>query len=578
MKIREVLFVLFAWVVLLTNNISAQVPPSFMIQGLAQDVDGNALVNQDVEISVLLDGVALQHEPFVTTSSAGVFRVEVTADDLPNLLLTGTGFLEVTVNGIPLATPLLSVPYAIIADQVVNDQVEDDDADPTNELQTLSFEDGNLIISDGNEISIPTGNTDADADPTNELQTLSFENGKLIISDGNEITIPTGETDADADPTNEIQSLTKEGNTIILSDGGEVTDDVEDADADPSNELQILSFDNGMLSITDGNSIAIPTGGIDADADPTNELQALRLNGNVLEIVSQADGDPSITLPTGGGSTSPWQSSGQDIYYDSGDVGIGTSNPSDPLHVAGDARVVGDLTVRSGNNNRVLLEGGSSGGEVAVYDKDDRKVGFMRAADNNGWNDPQGDFGYLELFGPNGNSNVILGFVGSSTEQDRGGIGLYNEASNNSWWLSTKEASDADLGVYYQSGSSFQQVGEFSRTNGMYSTMSDARMKENFAPLSNILTGLKSLKALKYNYIFDTEKTPQLGFTAQNVKEEFPELINELEGGYIGVNYSGLSVVAIKAIQEQQEIIDKQQQQIDQLLERVDKLEKNAGN
>ncbi|MBK8505953.1 MAG: hypothetical protein IPL46_29415 [Saprospiraceae bacterium] len=246
MKILKI-FTTMAFLLLMVAAVEAQVPSSFMIQGLAQDVDGNALVNQDIEILVLLDGVPLDHDQFVTTSSAGVFRVDVSADDLADLLQSGSGFLEVTVNGIPLSTPLLSVPYALVADRVINDQVEDDDADPTNELQTLSFEDGKLIISGGNEISIPTGETDADADPTNELQTLSFEDGKLIISDGNEITIPTGETDADADPTN---------------------------------ELQTLSFEDGKLIISDGNEITIPTGGTDADADPTNSMQTLAKEGN----------------------------------------------------------------------------------------------------------------------------------------------------------------------------------------------------------------------------------------------------------------------------------------------------------
>ena len=580
MKVTHLIFGFLICLFLSPGLLLAQVPQSFMIQGLAQDVDGNPLAEQDVEISVLLDGTALQHDPFVTTSSAGVFRVEVTADDLADLLINGTGFLEVTVNGIPLSTPLLSVPYAMVADRALNDQVEDDDADPTNELQTLSFEDGKLIISGGNEISIPTGNTDADADPTNELQTLSFVDGKLSISNGNEVTIPGGGTDADADPTNELQTLSKEGNMIVLSDGGEVVDEVEDADADPTNELQTLSFNNGMLSITDGNSIAIPTGGTDADADPTNELQSLRLNGNVLEIVAQADGDASITLPTGGGGeTSPWQTTGQDIYYNDGDVGIGTNNPSDKLHVVGDTRIVGDMTVRSGNNNRVLLAGGSSGGEVAVYDKDNRKVGVMRSANDSGWNDPDGDFGYLELLGPNGNYNVRLGFVGNASEQDRGGIGLYNEKTNNSWWISPGPGSAPDLGLYYQSGNNFGKIGEFSYNNGMYSALSDQRVKENFSSLTNVLAGVLSLKALSYNYIFDEQKKPEIGFTAQNVKEQFPELVNDLDEGYLGVNYSGLSVVAIKAIQEQQEIIDKQQQVIEQLLQRVEKLEQHkSGN
>ncbi|MBK8505952.1 MAG: tail fiber domain-containing protein [Saprospiraceae bacterium] len=401
-----------------------------------------------------------------------------------------------------------------------------------------------LSISDGNEIAIPTGESDADADPTNELQTLSYEDGKLSITDGNEIELPTG---------------------------------VADDDPDPTNELQTLSYEDGILSITDGNEIELPIGVADDDPDPTNELQSLRLNGNLLEIVSAGDGDPSVTLPTGGGGTSPWQTSGSDIYYNAGDVGIGTNNPADKLHVVGDTRVVGDLTVRSGNNNRVLLDGSSTGGEVAVYDKDHRKVAFMRSASESNWTDPSGDFGYLELKGPNGNPNVKLGFVGTSSEQDRGGIGLYNEVDNNSWWLSPGPSNDADLGLYYQSGSSFEKVGEYSRTNGMYSALSDRRVKENFSSLANVLTGIRSLNALTYNYIFDKDKRSEIGFIAQEVNQQFPQLVNDMDG-YLGVNYSGLSVVAIKAIQEQQEIIDKQQQMIEQLLERVEKLEKDERN
>ena len=294
-------------------------------------------------------------------------------------------------------------------------------------------------------------------------------------------------------------------------------------------------------------------------------------------MVPLEEGELSITLPTGGGgSNTPWQTTGQDIYYNAGDVGIGTNNPSDKLHVVGDTRVVGDLTVRSGNNNRVLLDGASSGGEVAVYDKDNRKVGFMRSADNTSWSDPQGDFGYLELSGPNSNANVILGFVGTSSEQDRGGIGLYNEEANNSWWLSPGPANDADLGLYYQKGTSFMKVGEFSRTNGMYAALSDGRVKENFSVLSNVLAGIKSLNAMNYNYIFDKEKKAEIGFIAQDVEKLFPELVNQMDG-YLGVNYSGFSVLAIKAIQEQQEIIEKQQSVIDQLLERVTKLEAVNG-
>jgi hypothetical protein len=81
---------------------------------------------------------------------------------------------------------------------------------------------------------------------------------------------------------------------------------------------------------------------------------------------------------------------------------------------------------------------------------------------------------------------------------------------------------------------------------------------------------------MNYNYIFDQDKKPEIGFIAQDVEKQFPQLVNQMDG-YLGVNYSGFSVLAIKAIQEQQEIIEKQQSVIDQLLERVTKLEAING-
>lgn len=64
----------------------------------------------------------------------------------------------------------------------------------------------------------------------------------------------------------------------------------------------------------------------DADADPTNEIQSLSLSGGDISL---SNGGGTITLP----NSSPWTTNGNEIYYDSGNVGIGTNNPSEPLHV-----------------------------------------------------------------------------------------------------------------------------------------------------------------------------------------------------------------------------------------------------
>jgi hypothetical protein len=54
------------------------------------------------------------------------------------------------------------------------------------------------------------------------------------------------------------------------------------------------------------------------------------------------DGSLQSTAAGGGGST-VWASSGADIYYNAGDVGIGTSSPQEALHVVGELRLADPL-------------------------------------------------------------------------------------------------------------------------------------------------------------------------------------------------------------------------------------------
>ncbi len=56
------------------------------------------------------------------------------------------------------------------------------------------------------------------------------------------------------------------------------------------------------------------------------------------------NGDCRTTWPSGGG-TSQWTTSGSNIFYNDGNVGIGTSSPTSKLHVAGNGRVTGDFVV-----------------------------------------------------------------------------------------------------------------------------------------------------------------------------------------------------------------------------------------
>ena len=99
----------------------------------------------------------------------------------------------------------------------------------------------------------------------------------------------------------------------------------------------------------------------------TNGAERLRINaaGNVgigtatpaakLDVAGQIrsssggyvfpDGTVQTTASTGSGASSQWTTSGANIFYTSGNVGIGTTGPTARLHVSGDGRVTGNLTV-----------------------------------------------------------------------------------------------------------------------------------------------------------------------------------------------------------------------------------------
>jgi hypothetical protein len=174
---------------------------------------------------------------------------------------------------------------AMVAQTVVD--VDDADADPSNELQSLSVSGDSLTLSNGNTVKLPAID-DADADPNNEIQVLSISNDTLYLSNGGFAVLPVDQVnDADADPSNEIQTLSKSGSTISLTNGGSVTvfdgdynnlsntpsiptktsDLTNDSgfitaevDGSTTNELQVLSLSNDTIYLTSGGYVVLPAG------------------------------------------------------------------------------------------------------------------------------------------------------------------------------------------------------------------------------------------------------------------------------------------------------------------------------
>jgi hypothetical protein len=112
---------------------------------------------------------------------------------------------------------------------------------------------------------------------------------------------------------------------------------------------QLLSVPYAIYSeksnIQAGSGISISNNVVQntGDISNTNELQTLSLSGNTLTL-SQSGG--SVTLPNGG--TSQWTTTGSNIFYNTGNVGINTNSPSEKLHLAGKMKIDGTNTLEFG--------------------------------------------------------------------------------------------------------------------------------------------------------------------------------------------------------------------------------------
>ena len=113
--------------------------------------------------------------------------------------------------------------------------------------------------------------------------------------------------------------------------------------------------------------------------------------------------------------------------------------------------------------------------------------------------------------------------------------------------------------------------------DGEWIQLSDSSLKENISPYKPVLGNIKNLNISTYHYKANTPDSRSFGLIAQNVEQYFPEIVSETQDndGHIllGVDYGKTGVLALKAIQEQQVIIETQERKIDELEKRIMKLE-----
>ena len=221
-------------------------------------------------------------------------------------------------------------------------------------------------------------------------------------------------------------------------------------------------------------------------------------------------------------------------------VGIGTSVPLAQLHIEsdGDAEIIidADADNAGGEDDNPRLELRQDGESVI------------------------GAFGYIGSAG-----SLYTG----STQNSLYVMNEYNSplifGANSTIDLTIQ--SDGDVVINsLGTGTVYSNSGRLTNVNP-----SDKRLKENIEDLSMSLNEVMKLRPVTFNW--KNTGNQSMGFIAQEVERVIPELVGTNEDGSKGVYSTEMIPYMVKAMQEQQEMIDALLQQNKELKKRMEKLE-----
>ena len=322
--------------------------------------------------------------------------------------------------------------------------------------------------------------------------------------------------------TKGAQDLSLNGNTLSL------TDDTSSVDLS-----SYLNTDNQDLSLS-GNTLSLTGAATSVDLSPylNTDNQDLSLSGNILNLTGDAT---TVDLSS---YLNNWTEASGNVYRNDGRVGIGTTDPQAKLDVNGDiyfsnATVPIGLTTEFGNTTplinlcvNTLIPNPKTDSIGAAFRIDSRS---NTAAPLFQWiRKPR-----------NTNTIAVSDFLMVLNENGYLGFGKLNPV----------HPIDLASGAHVTSA-------------GIWTSTSDRAKKYAIKDLDYGLKELLQLRPTAYHYKADS--TASIGFIAQEMEQIIPEVVSGEEGEK-GIAYGLLTPVLVKAVQEQQHLIETQQQRIEAL-------------
>jgi Chaperone of endosialidase/Head domain of trimeric autotransporter adhesin len=338
-------------------------------------------------------------------------------------------------------------------------------------------------------------------------------------------------------------------NTKASGDHSTAMGDITEATGDYSTAMGGLTIASGSVSTAMGNTTT-----------------ASGNNSTAMGFGTTASGNGSTAMGAGANASGAYSTA----------MGASTSANGDYSVAIGDnTTAAGSRAIAMGFNT---IANGYSGAVVGVYNNP-----MVTPEINLTSNSPLFIVGNGDNNSNQNNAVVVLksGYVGIGDGFPQsnlhikhaagGGLLLENTNDNNKWRIYSASG-DNNLTFYNNAGN---EVADIDDATGTFSALSDSRYKKNIQSMSPVLSLLMKLKPSYYQFNWQQlNEQRQIGLLAQETHKLFPELVSySKEKDLYKMNYAGFSTVTIKAIQEQQVVIQNQQQQIDELNTRLEKLE-----
>ena len=283
----------------------------------------------------------------------------------------------------------------------------------------------------------------------------------------------------------------------------------------------------------------------------TSPAQKLHISGsgNISGLIESTDAEARLKLQSGStyktlwyrgsdgdfgiwnGSQTQFRIDGGDGHFEfiGGDVGIGTTTPSQNLEVEGDVEIGGGSPDYDGPSEFLTIDARSDQWYLGVQNESSAS---------------ESDF-----------------FIGLSATED----GTFHIQNNGYVGVNTT----SPVYTLTVNGSAGKPGG------GYWSSSSDIRLKDIHGNYTKGLNEIIKLRPVEFNYkTGNARNLPDTityqGFVAQEVQDIFPEAVSKAEDGYLDFNMHSINVALVNAVKELKKDNDELKLKIAELMRRIE--------